>query len=254
MKNFETYARYYDLLYRDKDYEREASYVLELIAQNIETPRYILNLGCGTGMHDAVFRAQGITLDGIDMSSDMLRIARARFPEPSQGEYHLGDIREWSHPSQRKYDAIISLFHVMSYQTSNEDVYRVLETVDRHLTKDGIFIFDYWYGPAVYYLRPENKLKDVEDDTMRILRSTKSDFNEETGCVDVRFEGFVIDKATSKICDSFKEDHKMRCFFERELSALLVGCGFQLVRSYEWLKESVPNREAWSAISICRRK
>ena len=48
---FDTYARYYDLLYRDKDYAGEAAYVASHIRQHAPEAARILELGCGTGAH-----------------------------------------------------------------------------------------------------------------------------------------------------------------------------------------------------------
>ena len=48
---FADYARYYDLLYRDKDYAAAAEYVAGLIRKFHPSARSILELGSGTGIH-----------------------------------------------------------------------------------------------------------------------------------------------------------------------------------------------------------
>jgi predicted TPR repeat methyltransferase len=48
---FADYARYYDLLYRDKDYAAAAEYVAGLIRKFHPSARPILELGSGTGIH-----------------------------------------------------------------------------------------------------------------------------------------------------------------------------------------------------------
>lgn len=48
---FADYARYYDLLYRDKDYKAEAEYVARLIRKFHPATQNILELGSGTGIH-----------------------------------------------------------------------------------------------------------------------------------------------------------------------------------------------------------
>ena len=47
-----TYSRYYNLLYKDKDYAGEAAYIYDLIGRYRPGATNILNLGCGTGRHD----------------------------------------------------------------------------------------------------------------------------------------------------------------------------------------------------------
>ena len=48
---FDAYARYYDLLYCDKDYAAEAGYVANHIRKLLPHTTHILELGCGTGAH-----------------------------------------------------------------------------------------------------------------------------------------------------------------------------------------------------------
>ena len=58
MSVFGLYSRYYDLLYRNRDYAREAAFVAEQLESAGLSGRHILELGCGTGTH-AVLLAHG---------------------------------------------------------------------------------------------------------------------------------------------------------------------------------------------------
>ena len=51
---------------------------------------------------------------------------------------------------ERKFNAVISLFHVVSYQVSNDELESVFFNAASLLDSDGIFVFDFWYSPAVY--------------------------------------------------------------------------------------------------------
>ena len=73
----------------------------------------------------------------------------------------------------RRFDAVISLFHVMSYQTSNENLGKAVRTAARHLAPDGIFIFDFWYGPAVLAERPERREKELSDEYIQVRRAAE---------------------------------------------------------------------------------
>ena len=46
------------------------------------------------------------------------------------------------------------MFAVIGYQTSNDELFAALQTVRRHLKPKGLFICDFWYGPAVLKQRP----------------------------------------------------------------------------------------------------
>src|SRR5690348_12071175 len=78
MNVFGKYARYYDLLYREKDYAAEAAYVLGLVRKSVPEACSILELGCGTGVHAVHIAESGLFIHGVDCSASMLEQARLR--------------------------------------------------------------------------------------------------------------------------------------------------------------------------------
>ena len=87
MPVFGAYSRYYDLLYRDKDYAGEAAYVHGLIERYRPGSVSILDLGCGTGRHDFCLAELGHELTGVDLSHEMLAVAaqqKAAFAGPGK--------------------------------------------------------------------------------------------------------------------------------------------------------------------------
>ena len=70
------YAAAYDELYQDKDYQGEADYVLRLIRKFHPKAKTLLDMGCGTGKHAALFKDAGYDVCGVDMSEMMLDRAR----------------------------------------------------------------------------------------------------------------------------------------------------------------------------------
>ena len=75
---FDAYARYYDLLYGDKDYAGEAEYVAAHSRKQVPQAKRILELGCGTGSHAEHLVRMGYSVHGVDMSEAMLARAEAR--------------------------------------------------------------------------------------------------------------------------------------------------------------------------------
>ena len=75
MSVFGKYAKYYDLLYQDKNYSKEADYIDRLIKTYHPESKTILDLGCGTGRHDILLAEKGFFLTGVDSSKEMLSAA-----------------------------------------------------------------------------------------------------------------------------------------------------------------------------------
>ena len=51
MMAFGEYAKYYDLLYADKDYAAETAFVREIICRLAPGARTLLELGCGSARY-----------------------------------------------------------------------------------------------------------------------------------------------------------------------------------------------------------
>ena len=68
MSVFNHYARYYDLLYRDKDYAGEARFVHDQFAQHGLAAGRLLELGCGTGRHAVEFAKLGWIVSGFSVT------------------------------------------------------------------------------------------------------------------------------------------------------------------------------------------
>ena len=73
---FKKYSKFYNLLYKDKNYQQEVDYVYKLINENGKKVKSILDLGCGTGIHAEMLYEKGYDICGVDLSEEMLNEAR----------------------------------------------------------------------------------------------------------------------------------------------------------------------------------
>lgn len=248
---FKKYSKFYDLLYKDKNYLEEVTYVDKLIKLNGKNIKSILDLGCGSGIHAEMLYDMGYDVFGVDISEEMLIEARKRAKKnKKQIEYKCQNIKELS--VNKKYDVVTSLFHVISYLTSNEDLLNTFKKVNFHLFKGGLFVFDFWYGPGVLSDKPVTKIKRVEDKKISCVRLTEPTLYNELSCVDVNFELFINDKETNK-SDIVKETHRMRYFFDTELELISHLTGFIVKKKYKWLTFKNPDFDTWYAVWVLEK-
>jgi len=253
---FGAYARYYDLLYRDKDYRGETEFVEYLIQRHVPDARQILELGCGTGGHAQVLAEHGYRVAGLDQSEDMLLSASQRIASlpkeiAERMRFFKADARDFR--TDGKYDAVISLFHVMSYQITNDDLRAVFANVKYHLAPHGVFIFDCWYGPAVLSDPPVIREKRFEDEATRITRIAEPTLHSDRNVVDVNFRISVNDKA-SNVTEALSELHHMRYLFKPEVDMLAEDSGFEIASWGTWMSDSAPDIStwyAWFAVKVC---
>jgi SAM-dependent methyltransferase len=246
MSVFGDYSRYYNLLYKDKDYAGEAEYVSGLITRHSPGARTVLDLGCGTGRHDLLLAQMGYIITGIDLSEEMLAVANYQLStlnfQQSLVDFHQGDIRTVRLGTM--FDVVISLFHVMSYQTTNEDIAAAFATARAHLNPGGIFIFDCWYGPAVLTNWPAVRVKRLEDEMISVTRIAEPTMRANENLVDVNYQVYVRDKTNGDVTE-LRESHLMRYLFRPEVELFLKEAGFNLVESAEWMTGKEAGFTSW---------
>ena len=256
MTSFAEYSTFYDLFYLDKDYAGEARYICSLIGRYRPEVKSILEMGCGTAAHGAHLAGAGFRVHGIDRSDSMLAGARRRLkglpPETSERiSLSRGDIRRYR--SRRRFDAVIALFHVMSYQRSNDDLMGAFKTARHHLNPGGIFIFDCWYGPAVLTERPEVRRRRFEDENRLVTRIAEPILYPNDNVVEVRYHITVKDKQKGSTV-KFEESHPMRYLFHPEVALMAAASGFELKAAFAWMTDRPPGFESWYVCFICKTR
>ena len=252
MSTFDVYAAYYDLLYEDKQYGDEAAFVARLIRDHAPTAGSILELGSGTGKHALPLAREGFSLRGIDVSQRMVDRANARLsdadlPSGLNVRFDKGDVR--TARFDRTFDAVVSLFHVMSYQVTNSDLIETIQTAARHLAPGGVFVFDCWYGPAVLTSLPEVRVKRCENSELRVFRVAEPVMHPDRNVVDVHYTIWIEQKATGTTT-RLSEVHPMRYLFYPEVEMMLASGGLKIQRACEWMSNKALDLTTWSATFV----
>jgi SAM-dependent methyltransferase len=251
--NFQKYSAVYDLLYRDKDYASEANYIAQRINTAVPNARDILELGSGTGRHGRLLAAKGFRVHGIERSADMAALANsAAVGTASAGSFQcqVGDLRAVALPYT--FDAAISLFHVISYQTTDDDLRAGFATAARHLKPGGIFLFDVWHGPAVLAQQPERRVKKVADENLEVVRTARPQLDPARGTVKVAYDIVGRDRRSGELMH-FSEDHLMRYLFPNEIENLARQNSMQITVSEEFMTGRPPSPSTWSVFYMLRK-
>jgi SAM-dependent methyltransferase len=250
---FEKYAKYYDLLYQDKDYKAESNYISSLIKKHHAETKKILEFGSGSGIHGRLLGDLGYQVTGIERSQQMIDLGIKKADlKASTSNFNCiqGDCTNTFIGSD--FDTVISLFHVLSYQTSNESVTAMLNNAFKQLKSGGIFIFDYWYAPAVWNYRPTLRVKKVENSELKITRIAEPECWENKNRVDVNYLTFVEDLSIGKI-SKIEETHEMRAFDLDEIAQFSSSTGFEVLHSEAWMAKDSPSPKTWGVCSIVRK-
>lgn len=157
MQAYTGFAQVYDIFMDNVPYDDWTNYLVELLKEYGVQSGLVLELGCGTGSITRRLAARGYDMIGIDISEEMLEIARDKEynqdcnesveyiedeqqPERSSILYLQQDMREFE--LFGTVAAVVSICDSMNYITSEEELLKVLQLVNNYLDAGGIFIFD----------------------------------------------------------------------------------------------------------------
>lgn len=226
----QVYSHYYDLIYKSKDYKNETEQVARLIKKYAPAGKKILNVGCGTGNHDLELASKGYKITGIDSSEYMLKEAmRKSASENKSILFEKKDIR-FDNIEEQPYDVVLSLFHVMSYLTGDEDIRLAFKNIYRMLNPGGLFIFDFWYAPGILNNLPERRVKLIEAGDVLIERQSLPEINFKSNVVEMKIS-LGIGNLNLEMVNMSSEVHRVRYFNLEELFDTLMSTGFNVIAS-----------------------
>jgi len=94
----------------------------------------VLDLGCGSGLAGVRFKPRAATLVGIDLSPEMVDLARAR---AIYDHLEVAEITQWLGRDQQQFDLIVACDCLIYFG----DLSQVAVPAAQHLRADGVFAF-----------------------------------------------------------------------------------------------------------------
>jgi len=198
-------AKYYDILYQWKDYEKEAGIVKELVGRyKTSLGNSLLDVGCGTGKHLRHLTSE-FDCVGMDASEMMLEQARrnvreVRFVRGDMVSFHLG----------RQFDIILCLFSSVGYVRTYTRLGKTLKNFARHLRTGGVTIIEPWFTKSTVKPGYVHVLAQGTDD----LKIVRVDYTDVKGNMTILDERIVVAERNKGI--STYKDRMVMGLFEKD--------------------------------------
>jgi SAM-dependent methyltransferase len=189
--------------------------------------RSLLEVGCGTGHLATYFSNSGMSYTGIDLSEDMISIARSHNPALS---FLMADMRLFR--LEQKVEAAIITGRTISYLINNDDVINTFNAIFSNLSDKGILAFD--CIDASKFIPLINKGYDVthnasyEGKEYQRISHWQSNFKE-SWLFDWH-SVYQIKSEEGKWHDVGVEDSTIRTFTKEDIALMLDICGYDVVR------------------------
>lgn len=221
------YSKYYDLLYSDRNYERETSYMLDLIRKHSTLKvKSILDIACGTGPHAFNFAKVNMRVVASDMSEGMISLAQKKKVSEANPSYSVRDMRKLGKIGN--FQTAVCLSSAFDYLTTYEDIESTFKGVRDNLETGGLFLFDIWNGIAVMHQKPTTRVKYINNPNVLLIRYSMSSIDLLPQIINIKFRLVIFEKGSTSPVVS-EEDHKVRYFFPEEIRYLCKKNGFELI-------------------------
>lgn len=245
------YAEYYDMLYKDKNYEIECDFLEQIFNRfSNKRPLTILDVGCGTGGHSILLAKRGYKVTGVDVSEAMVAIAREKARrEGLDIPFHVSPMEAME--LHQQFDVVICMFNAINYVVSDQALKRALINIRQHLVPGGLFLFDFRNGITSLRSYSPVRIKWVEDGQWKLLRisETRLDAMEQlfyTTYTCLVFEG-------DRLVKQFREEHIVRFLFPREVRHYLEESEFELLWMCRFLELDAPaDEEEWNIMVVAK--
>lgn len=243
------FAEYYDLFMRDVDYEARADYLLSVFEKEGVAPDLILDLGCGTGSLSVSLARRGISVIGVDLSPDMLMMARDKAMRAGADILIL----EQDMRSLDLYGTVsgaVCSMDGINHLTNEEDVRAVLQRLRLFIQPGGLFVFD---------VNTEYKHRSVladnsfvyEDEGKDVICVWRNRWDERLCVTDIMLDFFT--GAEDGLYERYSEDFTERYYSVETLRTLLKETGFALVGIYDDLSDQPPSAQCQRMTLIAKR-
>lgn len=245
-KTFNSYSKYYDLIYQKKKYKKEVNYINNLLKKFNYNKKNLLEFGSGTGGHANFFIKKGFKVHGIEKSKEMIK-----FCKKQKGfTFQQGDACKIN--LKKKYDIVISLFHVISYQIDKKNLNNFFKNASLHLNSNGILCFDFWYTPAVNYQKPKIMIKEIKYKNYKMIRLAEPKIYKKENIINVKYT-IMMNNYLKKKIDVVRENHLMKHFSFKELKKVFEKHSFKCIHLSELVSGNKPSKNTWGVFCMLKK-
>lgn len=142
MADLYKHPKYYEIVFGDRDIEKECSFVAGLIKKfsSIKVTN-ILDIACGTGLHMRELSKNDMRVAGLDISNVMLDEAKNNLRENSNLiDLYKNDMSNFK--ISKKFDACICMVNSLEILTKTEQFILHFASVATCLEKGGIYVME----------------------------------------------------------------------------------------------------------------
>jgi SAM-dependent methyltransferase len=230
---YDTFARFYDRLQSDVDYDRIADNMRLLLSSVGIKSGLVLDLGCGSGTLTRKLRDMGFDMIGADKSAAMLSSAIAGDNERIQ--YICQDMAALD--LFGTIDACVSCLDCLNHLPSEAALRKTFDRVSLFMNAGGAFVFDLntvkkhreTLGNNSFVIEKSGK----ESELFCVWRNETSPRKGGQLVTDIHLDFF--EKQANGSYQRYEDMFRERAYPLAQIREMLITSGFEVIGCYDWL-------------------
>lgn len=242
---YTAFALVYDQMMSEKKYTGWNGLIADVADKYAVTKGLCLDIACGTGRVSRLLIEQGFHVVGIDISKDMIAVARKKFG--NKARFIRADIRDIRLGKTLQANFAVCFYDSLNYLLTDKDMLAAFRSVYRHLAPGAVFLFD-MNTRAHVSASQHNKIRIFEAGNAQVIfrfggRGRK-------WLLDIE----MLSKRRDGRVKKQTERHVERAYDQPDIAPLLKKAGFQLFEVREEYKTYEDGCEHLSRLYFVARK
>lgn len=223
MSIYNSFADVYDIFMDNIPYDNWVEFIEQIWDKYDLKPELICEIGCGTGNITQRLANKGYDMLGIDISEDMLMVARDKnYDNETNIMYLMQDMRKFE--LFGTVDCILSICDSLNYIRTEAELKKVFKLVDNYLDPNGLFIFDLNTKYKFKNIYAENTFTDITDKGAYIW---ENNYDEEK-CLNEYNVTFFLKDEDEEIYHKYEEFHEEFAYDIERVKSLLEDVGLKV--------------------------
>lgn len=246
MSSYSDFAFVYDRLMNDVDYKKRSEYLLRLFKKYGKKPELLLDLACGTGGFSNQMALKGIEVIGVDISEEMLSVARENTTDLGTDVLYLcQDAAELD--LYGTVDGAICCMDSLNHITNLKTLEKAIKNVSLFLEKDALFIFDVNTPFKHEHILGNNTFVIEEENVYCIWQN---EYDTKKSSTNITLDFFIEDNG---VYNRFTEEFCERAYTVEQLSELAEKNHFDVIGIFDDMTEKPLCDSSERAIFVLRK-
>ena len=244
-----SFALLYDELMRDVPYEQWVEFVKRQKESYKVKGNKFLDVACGTGEIAIPLSEEGYSVTGVDLSSEMLTIAREKAEKSGQSLFLVQqDMTELE--GLGEFDMVGIFCDSLNYLQTESSIVKTFARVGEHLAQGGLFFFDVHSTYKVNELFRNQTYAYNGEEISYIWQCFEG---ENPLSVEHELTFFKLDGQTNQY-NRFDELHIQRTFPIQRYEEWLINNGFDILSISADFTDDPPSAESERIFFTARKK